>query len=99
MDVSIIIINYNTFDLTSNCIRSVVEQTKNVSYEIILVDNASVEKDAVEFSNIFPQIVLVKSSTNLGFAKGCNLGIEHSKGDYILLLNSDTVLVNNAVLL
>ncbi len=99
MDVSIVIINFNTFTLTCNCIQSIIEKTKDVSFEIILVDNASVEIDAEEFKTRFPEIVLIKNQTNEGFSKGCNVGIEHTKGEYILLLNSDTILVNNAVLI
>jgi GT2 family glycosyltransferase len=96
-DVSIIIINYNTFELTSNCINSVIDKTERVSYEIIVVDNASTECDASIFKEQCPTINLIKSSTNLGFAGGNNLGIQHANSDYILLLNSDAELVNNAV--
>lgn len=95
--VSIIIINYNTFTLTSNCIRSVIGQTHGVAYEIIVVDNASTEADADKFLLEFPHIILIKSDTNGGFACGNNLGIEKATGDYIILLNSDTVLQDNTI--
>src|ERR1700722_7652798 len=94
--VSIIIINYNTFELTKNCIESVRFKT-TIPYEIILVDNNSTERPADEFKNLFPDIKLVKSKVNCGFSKGNNLGIEVAQGDYILLLNSDTILLNNAI--
>jgi GT2 family glycosyltransferase len=97
MKVSVIIINYNTFTLTSNCIRSVIEQTKSVDYEIIVVDNASAECDPNEFVEKFPSIKLVRSAINGGFAKGNNLGIEQSNGDHILLLNSDTILTEDSI--
>lgn len=97
IDVSIIIINYNTFKLTSDCLRSVIAQTSDVSYEIILVDNASFECDPKIFKKAFPQIKLIESKTNLGFAGGNNLGIEQSNGEFVLLLNSDTILQNNAI--
>lgn len=97
MDVSIVIINYNTFDLTSDCIRSVVQFTSGGSYEIILVDNASTECDPRNFLKEFPQLKLVKSEANRGFARGNNLGIEVAKGEYILLLNSDTILKEDSV--
>ena len=96
MQLSIIIINFNTFQLTCNCIRSIKEKVTDVEYEVVLVDNASVEKDPKEFKNIFPEIVLVESAINTGFTGGNNLGIQHSTGDFILLLNSDTELINNA---
>ena len=97
--VSIIIVNYNTFELTSKCIKSVQKEVKHIHYEIILVDNASTEKDPECFKNEFPDINLIKSEVNLGFAKGNNLGINQSKGTYILLLNSDCELLNNAPLI
>lgn len=97
MDVSIIIVNYNTFSLTSNCIRSVIQLTTDIDYEIILVDNASTERSPEEFLKEFPQIGLVKSSINGGFAYANNLGIQKSIGDYILLLNSDTILTECSV--
>ncbi len=97
MKVSVIIINYNSFTLTSNCIRSVISQTKEAGYEIILVDNASAECDADLFLNEFPGIRLIKSSVNGGFAHGNNLGIEKATGDLILLLNSDTILQDDSI--
>lgn len=97
MDVSVIIVNYNTYNYTSKCIRTVIEFTKGVSYEIILVDNASTECSADDFKREFPSIELVKSPTNIGFTSGNNLGIEKAKGDYILLLNSDIELTNDSI--
>lgn len=97
IDVSIIILNYNTFQLTCNCIKSVIEFTKKVSYEIIVVDNLSTECNADLFKENFPSITLIKSPINGGFAKGNNLGIEHAKGEFILLLNSDTYLIEDAI--
>lgn len=95
--VSIIIINYNTFSLTCRCIRAVMEKTKVVEYEIILVDNASSEKNPVEFLKLFPNIKLIRNQENLGFAKGNNVGIAQAKGSFILLLNSDAFLKNDAI--
>ncbi len=97
MKVSVIIINYNSFVLTGNCIRSVIRQTQGVGYEIILVDNASTECDAGLFLKEFPGIRLIKSPVNGGFACGNNLGIEKAEGDLILLLNSDTILQEDSI--
>jgi GT2 family glycosyltransferase len=97
MDISVVIINYNTFDLTSNCIRSVINFTTGGSYEIILVDNASIERDAHDFLKEFPHLRLIKSDVNGGFAYGNNLGIEIANGEYVLLLNSDTILTEDSV--
>jgi GT2 family glycosyltransferase len=90
--LSVVIINYNTFDLTSDCIRSVIACTKDLSYEIIVVDNASTADDPDRFLVEFPRITLIKSERNGGFAYGNNLGIRKAKAENILLLNSDTLL-------
>lgn len=97
MTLSIIIINYNTFRLSGDCIRSVINHTKGVDYEIILVDNASSECDPGEFLKEFPRIKLVRNPENNGFAKGNNLGISHATGEYILLLNSDTIIQEDSL--
>ena len=96
IDVSIIIVNYNTKQLTSDCIRSIVKETKDVSYEIILVDNASTD-GSVELFKEDSRIRFIQSKENLGFGKANNLGYAQSKGKYVFLLNSDTLLLNNAV--
>ena len=96
MELSVIIINYNTFQLTCNCIQSLYEKIKDIEFEIVLVDNASTESAPELFRQKFPGIKLVVSKTNTGFTGGNNLGIEHAEGDYLLLLNSDTELINNA---
>ena len=96
MDVSVIIVNYNTKELTKNCIDSIVSQTNGVSYEIILVDNASSDGSVEVFEND-NRINFIKSDKNLGFGKANNLGYKYSHGKYIFLLNSDTLLLNNAI--
>jgi GT2 family glycosyltransferase len=97
MDVSIVIVNYNTFEDTCNCIQSIYEQTKDIEFEIIVVDNQSTKFNPQEFKDIFPSIHLIISAENGGFAKGNNQGIEIAKGKYVLLLNPDTILKNNAI--
>lgn len=98
-DVSVVIVNYNTPDLTLACISSVIDKTEGIDYEIIVVDNASPDCDPQIFVEKFPSINLVVSKENGGFAKGNNLGLRVSRGRYILLLNSDTELLNNALLI
>lgn len=95
--VSVIIINYNTFQLTCDCIRSVQQATKDVAYEIVLVDNASTKDNPDDFLVHFPDIKLVKNPVNGGFAQGNTLGIQHAAGDIILLLNSDTILHDDCI--
>ena len=96
-EVSVVIINYNTFRLTCSCIRSVQQFTQGVSYEIILVDNASEECDPALFLREFPAITLVCNNSNTGFAAGNNAGIQRASGKFILLLNSDTELKEDSI--
>lgn len=96
VEISIIIVNYNTFKLTCQCIESVIENADK-TIEIVLVDNASTEKTPMGFNEIFPEMKLIKSDVNLGFSKGNNLGIFNSTGELILLLNSDTILKKGAL--
>ena len=98
MDVSIIIVNYNTKSLTSNCIDSIFEQTKDIQFEIILVDNGSSDGSRELFSKD-ERIIYIFSEDNLGFGRANNLGYKIAKGEYLFLLNSDTYLVNNAIYL
>ena len=97
MDVSIIIVNYNTCKLTLECLKSVYQKTDGLSFEIIVVDNASSDNSVLKIQNAFPEVILIKSTENLGFGKANNLGYKLSKANHILLLNPDTVLINNAI--
>ncbi|MCX7954918.1 MAG: glycosyltransferase family 2 protein [Bacteroidales bacterium] len=96
--ISIIIINYNSLEETKNCIESIFKYTTNISYEIILVDNASTNQEELNNLLKYNNIKIIKNAINKGFAAGCNDGIKAAKGDYILLLNNDTILKNNAIL-
>lgn len=96
MDVSIIIVNYNTCKMTAECIDSVIEKTTDLSYEIILVDNASTDGSKDFFTND-NRITYLYNDENLGFGRANNCGVKIAKGRNILFLNSDTLLINNAV--
>lgn len=95
--VSVILINYNTFGLTSACLRSLYAHTKGVSIEVVLVDNASTERDPGDFLLEFPEVKLIRSDKNRGFAGGNNLGLQSAQGDSVLLLNSDTELTEDSI--
>lgn len=97
MDVSIIIVNYNTYKLTSECIDSVIKYTSCIMYEIILVDNGSKDGSKEYFGNN-KQIKYVYSEENLGFGRANNLGAKIASGKYLFFLNSDTLLTSNAIL-
>ena len=98
MDVSVIIINYKTPDLVIDCVKSIKEKTEDISYEIIVVDNASADGSVeVMRRELTEDITLIESEINLGFGKANNLGLKQAKGKYVFLLNSDTILINNAI--
>lgn len=99
MDVSVIIVNYNTLKLTENTINSVLKKTKDLNFEIILVDNNSTDGSKEYFSKeeYEGKFIFIKSEKNLGFGKANNLGINIAKGKYIFFLNPDTILINNAI--
>lgn len=96
MDVSIIIVNYNTCQMTSECIDSIIQKTVGISYEIILVDNASTD-DSKEFFQQDSRVRYIYNNENLGFGRANNIGVNFAIGRNILFLNSDTLLVNNAI--
>lgn len=97
MDLSIIIVNWKVKDLLEKCLRSIFEQTKNISFEVFVVDNNSGDGSVEMVREKFPQVDLTASAENLGFAKGNNLAIKKSRGRYILLLNPDTEILENAL--
>jgi GT2 family glycosyltransferase len=90
VDASIIIVSYNTKDLTLQCIKSIAVSTKNIKYEIIVVDNASGDGTAKLIRNSKLNVNVIENDENLGFAKANNQGIQIAQGKYVLLLNSDT---------
>ena len=96
ISVSIIIVSYRTPSLTLACIDSIYAHTKGVDFEVIVVDNHS-EDDSVERLSKDNRIILIESLRNGGFGYGNNLGMKVARGKYFFLLNSDTLLVNNAI--
>lgn len=97
MDISIILVSYNTKDLTRDCLKSVYEKTQDLDYEIYVVDNASSDGSQQMIKEEFPDVKLIESHENLGFGRANNIAIKQSNAKYCFLLNTDTVLVNNAV--
>lgn len=97
MDVSIIYVNWNSADYIRESIRSVYEHTRGIRFEIIVVDNASPARNVDMLKEQFPEITLIKSEKNLGFAGANNLGYKSSSGENILFLNPDTKLVSPAI--
>ncbi len=95
--VSIIIISFNTRELTLACLKSVHENTRDITAEVIVLDNASEDGSAEAIRSAFPQVLLIASTDNLGFAAGNNRAAADATGEYILLLNPDTVVLDGAI--
>ena len=96
MDLSVIIINWNTKKLLDQCLSSVFKHTKDLKFEVIVVDNNSQDSSQALVEKKFPKTKLILNKDNLGFTKANNQGIKVAKGKYILLLNSDTYLIENS---
>jgi GT2 family glycosyltransferase len=94
--VSVIIVNYNGEEYLEDCLASLRRQTYS-DLEVILVDNASHDGSVRLVEQKFPEVWLIKSKENLGYAGGNNIGLRQAKGEYILILNNDTVLEKDAV--
>ncbi len=90
IDISIVTITYNGLDDTRRMIASVMASVRSVSYEIIVIDNASKEDEAAMIAKEFPAVRTLRSDRNLGFSGGNNLGLRAATGRYVLLLNNDT---------
>jgi GT2 family glycosyltransferase len=97
MELSIICVNWNSVDYLRECIASIYEFTRGISFEIIVVDNASPEAGVDVLKDEFPGITLITSEKNLGFAGANNLGFKHSTGSYVLFLNPDTKLMEPTI--
>lgn len=95
--LSIIIVNYNTNEFLRQCLTSLYDLEHLVSFETIVVDNNSNDGSCKMVRGDFPQVHLLKNNENVGFAKANNIGIEMARGKYILLLNSDTKVVGDAL--
>jgi GT2 family glycosyltransferase len=96
-NVSIVVVSYNTRDLLEQCLRSVTEKTPDEACEMFVVDNASHDGSYEMVRRLFPDVRAIRNTANRGFAAANNQAIAEAHGEYIVLLNSDTVLENNVV--
>jgi len=97
MDLSIIIVNWNSTDFTRKCISSICSTTQDLQYEIIVVDNASADDSYRSLSEQSEKVRLIRSPENVGFARANNLGFQDSSGKYVLFLNPDTEVICPAI--
>ena len=95
LDLSVIIVNFNTRDILLNCLKSLHAKTKEIHFEVFVVDNGSTDGSPQAVAEKFPQATLIKNPENMGLSAAFNQGIQESNGRYIVLLNSDTVLIEN----
>ncbi|MGE5436277.1 MAG: glycosyltransferase family 2 protein [Syntrophothermus sp.] len=98
MDVSVIIVNYNTTQMLKECVKSIYAHTKGLNFEIIIVDNASNDRSFIEIKDLFPDIKIMELENNIGFGKANNIGVKIARGKYLFFLNSDTLLIENSIL-
>ena len=99
MDLSIVIVSYNTKKLTDECLASVEKSLvgSDITYEIIVIDNVSTDGSVEMFKKKYPEVRTILNTENVGFGRANNQGMRAAKGEYILLLNSDTIVPNHAI--
>ena len=97
MDLSVIIVNWNTKKLLDRCLTSIFKFTEALDFEVSVVDNGSQDGSQALVKQKFPRVMLIPNKDNLGFTKANNQGIKIANGEYILLLNSDTYLIENSL--
>jgi len=96
-DLSVVVISYNTKDMTLACLKSIFKESDELNLEVIVLDNNSSDNSAKAIATEYPQVHLIANKENLGFAGGNNLAVKVAVGEYILLLNPDTVVLNRAI--
>jgi GT2 family glycosyltransferase len=97
MKLSIVIICWNDLKVIVNCLKSIFEETKNITFEVIVSDNGSSDGSLDYIRKNFSALRIVENGANLGFAKGNNAGIRVAQGEYILILNPDTIILDRAL--
>jgi len=97
VDLSILIVNYDTLSILRECLASIYEFPPSVSFEVLVVDNASPDGSGEMVRNEFPQVRLLLLGENVGFARANNLGLQQARGELLLLLNSDTRVLDGSL--
>jgi len=97
MDVSVVIVSFNSRDYLRSCLRSILNHTQSVEYEVVVVDNASADGSSEMVAAEFPQVTLLRRADNAGFAAANNEGIRAARGEAVLLLNPDAEFTSNVL--
>ena len=95
--ISFITICYNGFKDTCKLIESLLDKIHSISYEIIVVDNASRENEAEKIRALYPTVITIRSDVNKGFSGGNNIGLRVAKGKYFFLINNDTYIESDNI--
>ena len=97
LDLSIVVVTWNSLDVTETCLDSIREKTAGIRYEVLLIDNGTTKDDTVnEVPRRFPWVRFIANPENRGFTRANNQGIREARGRHVLLLNSDTIQTENA---
>ncbi len=96
-DLSVIVVSWNTCSILRQCLKSIYKQIRDIVFEVIVIDNASTDGSVEMIRSEFPGVTLIVNDTNRGFAAANNQGIYVAQGRYILLLNSDTIVLDHAI--
>lgn len=97
MDLSIIIVSYNTKELLDDCLKSIQASAKGISHEVFVIDNNSKDGTVEFIKSNYPQVKLIANSQNLGFSKANNIALKKARGDLIIVLNPDTKLMSDTL--
>jgi GT2 family glycosyltransferase len=97
LDISLVIVNYKTPALTDKCLASIYKHTIDLNFEIILVDNDSQDESETLIRRKYPNVVWINSGSNAGTSVAYNIGVRAAKGNYVLIMNSDTEFIDNAI--
>jgi GT2 family glycosyltransferase len=97
IDLSIVIVSWNTKEYLLPCLTSIFEKGQRMASEVILVDNGSYDESGSEVKKVFPSVHVIQNQENLGFAKAVNQGLQKASGRYVLLLNPDTQMKEEAI--
>ena len=97
IQLSIIVVNFETPEYTLECVHSIYKNKPHCAFEVIIIDNGSKDDSLERFREGLPQVVCIETGSNLGFSQANNLGINNARGNFILLLNSDTKILDNSL--